>query len=771
MNSTRPDSKQGGGAQARVSKSISISAKSECIGLADHLRAFVLSDEEVALIGENTKVVLRGKLYTQLVPLLDGTLTEAEIVAALDGKAPEAMAYFALLRLEKSGYLASASDCGNGWKTWWQAHDKDAAALLDAQGRAIAAIGVIGVDTVVAEALAKKLDGVVRIANNVDSASFEICLVDDYLRPELGTRLKAALVAGRGFLPVRPVGLQAWLGPCCTPGNPLNWNGFIKRLSANRPTETLILSRGFGLPLLADTQTPSSIDVALSMTALAIGRCVSGDTPETLDHALMTIDLDSLQTSIHPIPIACAEFTTTKSDIAEVQRIVLSPNPKKFTADGGHRVCSPEETQRRLEPLVDPITGIVPGVDSISRDDRVHVFHARQIFPGDARPVSENRLLGHASAACGKGQTRSQSRVSCIAEAVERYSCKIREGERVRTATLAAVGEEAIRPESVLQFSDRQYETRQSLNAKWGEGFNRVPERFDSSQEIDWTPLWSLSHERVRWLPSKMCFFNYQESSSSNVLQFARADSNGCASGNTIEEAILQGFYELIERDAVAIWWYNRLKARSIDLKSFKQPFFDGMLQYWRSRGRVLHVLDVTSDIGVPVVLAISWRDETGDRIQFGLGCHSEPRLAISRALSELNQTAHAEDDASTENLDPETTMGRWMMRETIESQPYVVPTSEDPVRAEAMNDHSTDDISEDVRRLVGRCADMGHETLVFDHTHPDIGFPTARVVVPGLRHFWCRLAPGRLYDVPVSMGWRDKPMHEADLNPIPYFL
>ena len=42
------------------------------------------------------------------------------------------------------------------------------------------------------------------------------------------------------------------------------------------------------------------------------------------------------------------------------------------------------------------------------------------------------------------------------------------------------------------------------------------------------------------------------------------------------------------------------------------------------------------------------------------------------------------------------------------------------------------------------------------------------KVVVPGMRHFWRRLAPGRLYDVPVKLGWRDQPLHESDLNPIP---
>ena len=59
-------------------------------------------------------------------------------------------------------------------------------------------------------------------------------------------------------------------------------------------------------------------------------------------------------------------------------------------------------------------------------------------------------------------------------------------------------------------------------------------------------------------------------------------------------------------------------------------------------------------------------------------------------------------------------------------------------------------------------------EFLVLDQTRPDIGMPVARVIVPGMRHFWARFAPGRLYDVPVGMGRRERPLAEADLNPVP---
>ena len=56
----------------------------------------------------------------------------------------------------------------------------------------------------------------------------------------------------------------------------------------------------------------------------------------------------------------------------------------------------------------------------------------------------------------------------------------------------------------------------------------------------------------------------------------------------------------------------------------------------------------------------------------------------------------------------------------------------------------------------------------MLDQTRPDIGMPVARVIVPGMRHYWERFAPGRLFDVPVEMGWRERPLAEAELNPAP---
>ena len=51
--------------------------------------------------------------------------------------------------------------------------------------------------------------------------------------------------------------------------------------------------------------------------------------------------------------------------------------------------------------------------------------------------------------------------------------------------------------------------------------------------------------------------------------------------------------------------------------------------------------------------------------------------------------------------------------------------------------------------------------------SRPDIEMKVVRVIVPGLRAFPARFGEGRLYDVPVRMGWRDKPIKESELNPI----
>ena len=73
----------------------------------------------------------------------------------------------------------------------------------------------------------------------------------------------------------------------------------------------------------------------------------------------------------------------------------------------------------------------------------------------------------------------------------------------------------------------------------------------------------------------------------------------------------------------------------------------------------------------------------------------------------------------------------------------------------------ASDDLCQDILTCTGLAAARGIEILVLDQTRPDIGLPVVRVVAPGLRHFWARFGPGRLYDVPVREGWLSRSLDE----------
>ncbi|MHB1558908.1 MAG: YcaO-like family protein, partial [Isosphaeraceae bacterium] len=324
-----------------------------------------------------------------------------------------------------------------------------------------------------------------------------------------------------------------------------------------------------------------------------------------------------------------------------------------------------------------------------------------------------------------------------------------------------------------LLFSERQYRERDAWNARKSR-YNFVPLPLDPSAEIDWTPVWSLTRGEVRYLPSAFCYYDYPHPEGG---PFCVACSNGNAAGNTLEEAILQGFLELVERDSVALWWYNRLRRPGVDLASFGEPYLDRVGAFLRERGRSFWAIDLTSDLGVPVFAAISREDEGSDqRIMLGFGAHLDASVALMRAVTEMNQmlswvmTGPGEEGREEAITDAETR--HWLRTATVENQPYLLP---DPATARRTADSyartSSDDLAEDVRACQRLVEERGMEMMVLDQTRPEIGLPVAKVIVPGLRHFWARFAPGRLYDVPVSLGWLDRPLAEDELNPIPMFL
>jgi hypothetical protein len=102
-----------------------------------------------------------------------------------------------------------------------------------------------------------------------------------------------------------------------------------------------------------------------------------------------------------------------------------------------------------------------------------------------------------------------------------------------------------------------------------------------------------------------------------------------------------------------------------------------------------------------------------------------------------------------------------------LAEHPYLTPNGDPPVRPDLDSKFGRLDKREQVMTCMNLVKQLGLDFLVLDQTRPDIEVPVVRVIVPGLRHFYRRFAPGRLYDIPLKLGWLDRPVPESDLNPI----
>ena len=358
---------------------------------------------------------------------------------------------------------------------------------------------------------------------------------------------------------------------------------------------------------------------------------------------------------------------------------------------------------------------------------------------------------------CGKGTTALDAKVSALCEALERHSGIFRGDEPRRTACYREIAAEAIHPNALTLFSESQYIDRDEWNRREGR-HNWVPERFDEMRSIDWTPVWSLTHQRTRYLPAAYCYFGYHFDRSHD---FCRPDSNGNAAGIELDEAIVRGFMELVERECVSIWWYNRLRRPGVELGSFALPYTTALRSFYLMIGRSVEVLDITIHRDMPTFVALSRsEDPPGNDYMFGFGAHFDARLGLLKALTEMNQALP--DILSNRNAPCFVSSTKEQTDDSflIPSETTVATTGRDfPVPI-------TRSSSEDVQTCMNMVRSWGSELLVLDQTRADVGLPVAKVVVPGMRPWWARFAPGRLYTLPVQMGWLSHAKSESELNP-----
>jgi ribosomal protein S12 methylthiotransferase accessory factor len=710
-------------------------------------------------------------VYEQVAPWLDGR-TPADLCQQLRGTASPAAIFYALAQLERKDYLCEEEQAlPAGQAALWSSQQVAPAEAARRLAKRPVVVRAFGVDARPFVELLQSLH--VRVASE---GAPDVVLTDSYLRGELEACNAEALRAGRPWLLVKPSGRQVWVGPLFRPEKTGCWECLAQRLRSNSPVATFLQGRNGHAAVVSDRAcTPATSRVAEGLAANAVASwVVRGELPE-LDGKLQTLDVPSWRLQTHTLirlPF-CPACGRPDGAARPFRPPALESRKKTFTNDGGHRVVAPEETLARYGHHVSPVTGAVPMLErvALAGDGVLHVYVAGNNMARAHQNLthlrSDLRTLN-----AGKGTSDAQARASGLCEGLERYSGVFRGDEPRRRARLRELGGSAIPPGDCLLFSKRQYRERDARNAA-GSRFSFIPVPFDPEADVEWSPAWSLTRREVRHLLTAFCYYDYPQP---DERTYCFACSNGNAAGNTLEEAVLQGFLELVERDSVALWWYSRVRRPGVDLHSFDEPYLGRLGAFLHERGREFWALDLTADLGIPVFASVCRRtDGPPEQIVLGFGAHLDPRVALLRAVTEMNQMLSSPllepqgKEVGNDDADPGT--AHWLRTATTANQPYLLP-ADGPPRTAASYPHAwADDLTEDVRACQALVERAGLEMLVLDQTRPEVGLPVAKVIVPGLRHFWARFAPGRLYDVPVRLGWLPAPLAEDELNPVPMFL
>ncbi len=269
------------------------------------------------------------------------------------------------------------------------------------------------------------------------------------------------------------------------------------------------------------------------------------------------------------------------------------------------RLESPEATCERAARLM-PRFGI-SRVTDITRLDKLGLpVHA------SVRPRGQG-LRVHA----GKGLREIESRVGALMEALEFAAADPRRNPAGRPLSLAA------------------------LQASWAGAFRFIdlaPRRdvpVDGASTLPVLDCEDLIRDVATALPTELLFVS---DARPTVPPVFGSNTNGVASGNSLDEATLHGLLEVLERDALSLDQARNASRRVRD-DSLPSHFIE-MAAAWRRRGVRLVVRHVPGDTGLPCFKAWLIEPESTDiNLCSGSGLHLDREIALTRAICEAAQS------------------------------------------------------------------------------------------------------------------------------------
>ncbi|TDA35300.1 YcaO-related McrA-glycine thioamidation protein, partial [Candidatus Nezhaarchaeota archaeon WYZ-LMO7] len=322
---------------------------------------------------------------------------------------------------------------------------------------------------------------------------------------------------------------------------------------------------------------------------------------------------------------------------------------------------------------------------------------------------------GAVSVYSGKGITDTLAKISAIMEAIERYSAEV-----------------SPQDESVMvKGSYRELSSKYSVLDPTTLILPNLSS-YDRSSILRWIRGHDLVQREDVLVPVSAVFHPY---SPKDDLHLFRTSTNGLASGNTIEEAVLHGLMEVIERDAWSIAELSRNGGKIIETP-MKYKLVRELMEKFEKASIEVYLRDITSDIGIPTIAAVS--DDTLLRdpalLTIGFGTHLDPEIAAIRALLEVAQSRLVQIQGAREDTHRASLM-RMMGYDRIKRiNKHWFSKSDEIVKLSELPYLAKDDILDEILFVIDVLRRRGFDrVVVVNLTRPEVSIPTVKVVVPGL--------------------------------------
>jgi ribosomal protein S12 methylthiotransferase accessory factor len=383
-------------------------------------------------------------------------------------------------------------------------------------------------------------------------------------------------------------------------------------------------------------------------------------------------------------------------------KLTLKKTLKGYTKDT-HRVVPPEETLARVEKVMPGIG--VTRVAEISGLDRIGIPVYSAIRPASAK--------GAISVYAGKGATPVEAKVSVMMEAVERYSSEFQKSDKKRIVmgTFGDVsnGKAAIDPQKLI-----------------------LPGQLLSNVRLDWIDGYDLMNKKEVLLPCNAVFHPYLA-----PFKLFRSNTNGLASGNTMEEAIFHGLMEVVERDALSVAEATRDPGKEITITK-KDGLSHELYAKFGKAGIEVKLWYLPTDSGIPTVLASTDDKELMDPslLVMGVGTHMDARIAVLRALTEVAQSRATQIQGAREDTDREKVVRTIGYERMKRMNKHWYGEGKEKVTMKELPDLSTDSHKGDIEKAVKMLKGVADAVIVTDLTRDDIGIPVVRMTVPGLEMY-----------------------------------